>query len=71
MYEIDNIDSRTLVHNFSKQSLLPITEIDSESEKLLELTGQLVFVGVLSLNDENELIRKESNEILKRTLPKV
>ena len=60
---MDNTNSKFLVHTFSKLSLLPITEINTEAEKLLEMTGQIVLVAVLSLDDENELIRKESFKI--------
>ena len=60
---MDNTNSRFLVHTFSKLSLLRITEINFESEKLLEMTGQIVLVAVLSLEDENEKISKESFRI--------
>ena len=35
------------------------------------MTGKLVLVGVLSLEDQNEKIREESWDILKQTLPEV
>ena len=65
------MNSKSLVNTFSKLSLLPITEYNFESEKLLQMTGKLVLVGVLSLEDQNEKIREESWEILKYTLKEV
>jgi hypothetical protein len=46
LFNLDNVG--TLIHFINKKSLLPVTELDSESAKLVEMVGQQVLVGVTS-----------------------
>lgn len=61
-----------LVYFVNKKSLMPVTEIiDDESEKLLELVGQQVIVGVTSIGSKIEKVRVESHRLIERTLPEL
>ena len=58
-----------LVHWLNKKSLPQVTELTHESSKLLEMLNQNVLVGVTSLNHEEEFIRRNSKELVEKTLP--
>ena len=68
--DIFNIDSYGIVlHFINKKSLLPVTELDSESGRLVEMVGQQALVGITSLNNADPKIRQASKELVERTLP--
>ena len=70
--DVFNIDSvGVLIHFINKKSLLPVTELDQESGRLVEMVGQQAIIGVTSLGNTNAKIRRESKELVERTLPAI
>ena len=49
----------------------PVTELDNESGRLLEMVGQQVLVGVTSLSSKNTKVRDESKDLVERTLESI
>ncbi len=70
--DVFNIDSvGVLIHFINKKSLLPVTELDTEAGRLVEMVGQQVLVGVTSLGSSDPKIRAASKELVERTLPAI
>ena len=49
--------TKLLLKEFSKGSLLSLNKLDKETQRLLEMTGQNIVVGVVSLDNKDEKIR--------------
>lgn len=59
--DIFNVESvGILLHFMNKKSLMPVTELDVESGRLLEMVGQQVLVGVTNLNSNDASVRDQS-----------
>ena len=69
LFNLDNVG--TLIHFINKKSLLPVTELDSESAKLVEMVGQQVLVGVTSRASKDQKVREESNFLVQKTLEQI
>ena len=53
-FDIMGMDNANIAtHLINKKSLPPVTELDQESGRLLEMVGQQVLVGVTSLTSKN------------------
>lgn len=63
---MDTINVAT--HLVNKKSMMPVTELDAEAGRLLELVGQTVLVGVTDFNSKNKKIADESKELVDKTL---
>ena len=61
--------TKLLLKEFSKGSLLSLNKLDKETQRLLEMTGQNIVVGVVSLDNKDEKIRQDSQEFKDETLP--
>lgn len=67
-----NIDGPPIVvHFMNKKSLLPVTEIDKESAKLVEMVGQQILVGLTHMNSERPKVKAESKRMVERVLPEL
>ena len=67
--DIFNVESvGILLHFMNKKSLMPVTELDVESGRLLEMVGQQVLVGVTNLNSNDASVRDQSKELVEKTL---
>ena len=67
--DIFNVESvGILLHFMNKKSLMPVTELDVESGRLLEMVGQQVLVGVTNLNSNDASVRNQSKELVEKTL---
>lgn len=64
-------DSSTLIHFMMKKSLKPVSELNPETNRILDLTGQQVLVGITDLTSENRRIREDSKRLVETTLPAV
>jgi len=69
LFQLEHMN--VLSHFIGKKSLLPVTEIDTESSYLIELLGQQVVIGITHLGSKSEKVRSESRRLLERTLPGV
>ena len=70
--DLFNLDAvGMLIHFINKKSLLPVTELDNESGKLLEMVGQQVLVGVTYLSSKDARIRDQSKELVEKILPAI
>lgn len=66
IFNLENVG--LLIHFINKKSLMPVTELDPESGRLLEMVGQQVLVGVTSLNSRSDHIRYKSKDLVEKTL---
>ena len=69
VFHLDNVGA--LIHFINKKSLLPVTELDNESAKLVEMVGQQVLVGVTSLYSKDQKVRDESQQLVRKTLEQI
>lgn len=67
---MENVGS--LIHFINKKSLQAVTELDTESAKIVEMVGQQVLVGVTSLYYKNDSkVRDESKQLVQKTLEQI
>lgn len=69
MFQIDG--PPIVVHFMNKKSLLPVTELDKESAKLVEMVGQQILVGLTHLNSDRPKVKAESKRMVEKVLPEL
>ena len=55
MFHVENVGG--LLHFMNKKSLMPVTELDSESGRLIEMVGQQVLIGLTDFNSKSARVR--------------
>mgnify|MGYP000897520088 CR=1 FL=1 len=66
IFSVENVG--LLLHFINKKSLMPVTELDPESGRLLEMVGQQVLVGLTNFNSKDVKVRDQSKELVEKTL---